>query len=390
MIGEKVKSKARKEIKKKIVKYALVLIKPFLPFVLIILAIFLLVCYITDIFYIGKENKDEIDMKKEVKYYSDEEFSEEKSKSFFESVENFIAGIFEIRSAEFPVVKKSKKDITSYYGYRDLPTAGATAYHNGIDIGAAAGTELVTIMDGIVTSVGWAGGGGYTIRISSEEYSFTYSHSDPNFIVKVGDKVRKGQVIGKVGPKNVYGVPGNPFVDSEGKPTNRGDYRKPLSLYSGTKWRNNRSTFDLRRGRNNIMIVIYTGNKEVDKILENEIKGSMVISYAEFLIEDDKFKEQTVILSSSAIKENFREYLYMLRSKNIRVILLMKNKKEENVRIALENGIYDLVFGNFYPSQIREIIDKPRRFSDIAKLYEKTFNIKLKGKSRLSFNHLKF
>lgn len=94
----------------------------------------------------------------------------------------------------------------------------------GIDIGAAAGTELVAIMDGTVTSVGWAGGGGYTIRISSKEYSFTYSHSDPNFIVKVGDKVRKGQVIGKVGPKNVYGVPGNPFVDSEGKPTNRGNH----------------------------------------------------------------------------------------------------------------------------------------------------------------------
>lgn len=29
----------------------------------------------------------------------------------------------------------------------------------GIDIGAAAGTELVAIMDGTVTSVGWAGGG---------------------------------------------------------------------------------------------------------------------------------------------------------------------------------------------------------------------------------------
>lgn len=130
MIGEKVKSKAKKELKKRIVKYTLILIKPFLPFILIILAIFLLVCYITDVFYIGKENADKIDMKSEVKYYSEEEFSEEKSKNFFESVENFIAGIFGFRSAEFPVVGKSKKDITSYYGYRDLPTAGATAYHN--------------------------------------------------------------------------------------------------------------------------------------------------------------------------------------------------------------------------------------------------------------------
>ncbi|MCI9064132.1 MAG: hypothetical protein HFJ17_05980, partial [Clostridia bacterium] len=90
MIGEKVKSKAKKELKKRIVKYTLILIKPFLPFILIILAIFLLVCYITDVFYIGKENADKIDMKSEVKYYSEEEFSEEKSKNFFESVENFL------------------------------------------------------------------------------------------------------------------------------------------------------------------------------------------------------------------------------------------------------------------------------------------------------------
>ena len=33
-------------------------------------------------------------------------------------------------------------------------------------------------------------------------------------------KVKKGQIIGTVGPKNVYGVPGNPYKDSEGNPTN--------------------------------------------------------------------------------------------------------------------------------------------------------------------------
>ena len=59
-----------------------------------------------------------------------------------------------------------------------------------------------------------------TATIFSGEYSFSYCHSDPNFIVKVGDEVKKGQVIGKVGPKNVYGVPGNPYKDSQGNPTN--------------------------------------------------------------------------------------------------------------------------------------------------------------------------
>lgn len=130
------------------------------------------------------------------------------------------------------------------------------------------------------------------------------------------------------------------------------------------------------------MVVIFTGSNEIDKILETEIKGSMVVSYADFIIEDDKFKSQTVILASNAIETDFREYLYQLRSRNIRVILLLKNEKEENTKIALENGIYDLVFGNFYPSQIKEILDNPRNFSDISKIYRKLFNIQIKKKTK--------
>lgn len=131
------------------------------------------------------------------------------------------------------------------------------------------------------------------------------------------------------------------------------------------------------------MIVIYTGSNEIDKILEEEIKGSMVISYADFIIEDDKFKNQTVIISSSAIEGDLKEYLYQLRSKNIRVILLIKNDKNEETKIALEFGIYDLIFGNFYPSQIKEILEKPRTFEDISKIYRKIFNIKLNDRKLL-------
>ena len=131
------------------------------------------------------------------------------------------------------------------------------------------------------------------------------------------------------------------------------------------------------------MIVIYTGSNEIDKILEEEIKGSMVISYADFIIEDDKFKNQTVIISSSAIDGDLKEYLYQLRRKNIRVILLIRNDKNEETKIALEFGIYDLVFGNFYPSQIKEILEKPRTFEDISKIYRKIFNIKINDRKLL-------
>lgn len=130
------------------------------------------------------------------------------------------------------------------------------------------------------------------------------------------------------------------------------------------------------------MVVIFTGSNEIDKILENEIKGSMVVSYADFIVEDDKFRNQTVILASSAIETDLREYLYLLRSKDIRVILLLKNEKEDETKIALENGIYDLIFGNFYPSQIKNILDNPKKFSDISKIYKKLFNIQIRKQSK--------
>ena len=101
--------------------------------------------------------------------------------------------------------------INSYFGRRYAPTSGASTYHSGIDIGAPQGSEYVAVTNGTITFVGFLGAGGYTITLTDDnkengEIRYTYCHSDPNFLVKQGEKVLKGQVIGKVGPKNVYGL----------------------------------------------------------------------------------------------------------------------------------------------------------------------------------------
>lgn len=128
------------------------------------------------------------------------------------------------------------------------------------------------------------------------------------------------------------------------------------------------------------MVIIYTGKHEIDKILEEEIKGSMAISYLDFIIENEKFENQTAIIAAQEIeKENFESFLFLLRRLNIRVILLFTSEKEEKekIKIALNLGIYDLVVSNFYPSEIKNLIEHQKNFKDISKLYLKVNNIKI-------------
>ena len=110
--------------------------------------------------------------------------------------------------------------ITSYFGYRNAPTQGASTYHSGIDIGAPEGSNIIAITSGTVTSTGFYGAGGFTVTVKSDNFTVSYCHVSPTFLVHIGQYVTKGSLIATVGPKNVYGIPNNPYKDSAGNPTN--------------------------------------------------------------------------------------------------------------------------------------------------------------------------
>lgn len=110
--------------------------------------------------------------------------------------------------------------ITSYFGKRKSPTQGASTFHKGLDIAAPEGTVLIATTDGKITYTGFLGGGGYTITLTKDNMKITYCHVAPFYIVKVGDEVKRGEIIGYVGPKYVYGVKGNNYKDENGLPTN--------------------------------------------------------------------------------------------------------------------------------------------------------------------------
>ena len=82
------------------------------------------------------------------------------------------------------------------------------------------GSYIVAAFSGKVTLTEFKGAGGFTITIVNNNYSASYCHVDPIFLVHIGQYIQKGQIIGKVGPKNVYGVIGNPYKDKNGNPTN--------------------------------------------------------------------------------------------------------------------------------------------------------------------------
>ncbi|KFM93049.1 M23 family metallopeptidase [Paenibacillus macerans] len=91
--------------------------------------------------------------------------------------------------------------ITSSFGYRDLD---GMEFHKGIDIAAGAGkTELQPVYamaDGQVTLAGSASGYGYAIYIDHGNGLVTkYGHLDSKMDVSVGDTVKKGQRIGRIG-----------------------------------------------------------------------------------------------------------------------------------------------------------------------------------------------
>jgi murein DD-endopeptidase MepM/ murein hydrolase activator NlpD len=71
--------------------------------------------------------------------------------------------------------------------------------HSGIDLAAPEGTPYTAVHAGTVTDAGYRGGYGYAITIKQDDGTeFIYAHSR-RLLVKTGDVVKAGQVIGEVG-----------------------------------------------------------------------------------------------------------------------------------------------------------------------------------------------
>jgi len=118
-----------------------------------------------------------------------------------------------------------KGRITSPYGMRVI--SGRKDFHAGIDIGGPTGTNIVAAESGRVSYAGYMRGFGNVIVLSHDGgYSTVYGHNSVN-LVKKGQYVNKGSIIGKVGRTgNATGAHLHFEIRLSGKPVNPLPYLK--------------------------------------------------------------------------------------------------------------------------------------------------------------------
>ncbi len=100
--------------------------------------------------------------------------------------------------AIFPVVGGGK--VTSRFGPRLDPFTVSLAFHSGVDIPKFPGTPIRATASGVVDFAGWTPGYGFVTKIK-HSYGFMsfYAHQISMPLVKDGEDVRQGQIIGHVG-----------------------------------------------------------------------------------------------------------------------------------------------------------------------------------------------
>jgi len=110
--------------------------------------------------------------------------------------EKLIASIPAIQPVDFHDLRR----IGSLYGYRTDPFYKVVKFHEGIDFTAAVGTPIYATGDGVITEAEYNSGGYGNKIIINHGYSYetVYAHLS-KIKVKVGQKVKRGEVIGLMG-----------------------------------------------------------------------------------------------------------------------------------------------------------------------------------------------
>lgn len=106
-------------------------------------------------------------------------------------------------SGESWMVPCSYRQLSSPFGERESPTAGASSNHQGIDLAGAEGTPIYASKSGTVTVAKSSRSAGNYVTINhGGGYSSIYMHMQ-YYVVSKGDTVKQGQLIGYMGSTGI-------------------------------------------------------------------------------------------------------------------------------------------------------------------------------------------
>jgi murein DD-endopeptidase MepM/ murein hydrolase activator NlpD len=89
--------------------------------------------------------------------------------------------------------------ISSRFGNRTDPFTGRRAFHKGIDFAGREGSEVVAVASGVVIWSGERSGYGQLVEVNhGNGYVTRYGHNADN-LVAVGETVKRGQIIARMG-----------------------------------------------------------------------------------------------------------------------------------------------------------------------------------------------
>ena len=113
------------------------------------------------------------------------------------------------------------------------------------------------------------------------------------------------------------------------------------------------------------MVLIFTGNEQLDRQLNKKIENSRVVYYPEYILEEQE--AEILIVSVQNNKFKFKDLMFKVRQKNIRIILILENEDVKELKDALLLGIYDVIFDPFSLDDIINKVKHPTPFYEISK-----------------------
>ena len=97
----------------------------------------------------------------------------------------------------------SSHRISSNFGYRNAPTAGASSYHKGVDIPTSYGAQIIAAASGTVVAATYNSAMGNYVMIGHGGNDYTLYEHASSLAVTSGQTVTQGQVIAYVGSTGI-------------------------------------------------------------------------------------------------------------------------------------------------------------------------------------------